>query len=160
MMNLVLTCWESWGNMILSLERNQPYLGRAPFLLLWGKFILEQGYGHFWNNWLAINEIYITCIIYIPKVPNMIWYTYEYKYIYTYSQIYNKAFYDIYIYIYTHIHIYIYIFPKFLRSSTIFWSRYKAFALPQVLIVEPAPNPSALQQQAAQVAQEQLDEIP
>jgi len=32
--------------------------------------------------------------------------------------------------------------------------RYKAFALPQVLIVEPAPNPSALQQQAAQVAQE------
>ena len=35
-------------------------------------------------------------------------------------------------------------------------ARYKAFALPQVLIVEPAPNPSALQQQAAQVAQEQL----
>lgn len=32
--------------------------------------------------------------------------------------------------------------------------RYKAFALPQVLIVEPAPNPSALQQQAAQVAME------
>lgn len=71
-------------------------------------------------------------------------------FIYTYSQIYNTAFDDIY--------IYIHIFPKFPRSSTIFWSRYKAFALPQVLIVEPAPNPSALQQQAAQVAQEQLDE--
>lgn len=38
-------------------------------------------------------------------------------------------------------------------------ARYKAFALPQVLIVEPAPNPSALQQQAAQVAMERLGRL-